>query len=266
MLKTRVISACVGVPIIIIFIYFAPSILFSFFIFVMSFFSFLEYFNIVFSREKHIKLLKLIGVICGLILSFNVIFKFYEIFAILTYLVILLFFCFLFLEAENEKRFNYISQTLLGILYIGFLLPYLVFIRELEHGEKLVLILLGMVWASDTGAYFIGKKYGSRKLHYSVSPGKTVEGFFGGILASLLFAFICKYLVFDSLSYFNYAILALLTSIIGPIGDLSESLVKRANSVKDSGKLIPGHGGLLDRIDAVLFSAPIFYYYIKMLG
>ncbi len=118
---------------------------------------------------------------------------------------------------------------------------------------------------ADTGAYFTGHLIGKHKLAPLVSPGKTVEGFIGGIVASILAAFFCKFIFWREFAFVPCLILGTLIGIVGPIGDLSESLIKRSVNVKDSGQFIPGHGGLLDRVDALLFTAPTVYYYVKFL-
>jgi phosphatidate cytidylyltransferase len=118
-----------------------------------------------------------------------------------------------------------------------------------------------LTWGNDTGAYAFGRTMGRHKLYPKVSPGKTWEGFFGGMIVATALALAAKATFFPSLSWIDAIALGIPTSILGPIGDLSESMIKRAYGVKDSGKLIPGHGGLLDRVDALLFNAPFIYLY-----
>lgn len=144
--------------------------------------------------------------------------------------------------------------------YAG-LLAAVVAIREMEGGFGWTLLALGMTWGNDTGAYFAGLLFGKRKLYPLVSPNKTWEGFFGGLASSILACAIGR--IFLPLEWADVIVLGGVAGVLGPLGDLSESLIKRAFGVKDSGQLIPGHGGLFDRIDALLFVAPWTLAYLS---
>jgi phosphatidate cytidylyltransferase len=130
-----------------------------------------------------------------------------------------------------------------------------------EHGSKLLLMLFALVWINDAGAYFAGKSLGKRKFAPVISPNKTWEGAIGGFLATVILGmFIGGY---SSIFTFRQGLfLGVLLGVIAPIGDLLESAIKRGAGVKDSGTLLPGHGGVLDRIDSVIFCAPVFYFYV----
>jgi phosphatidate cytidylyltransferase len=126
-------------------------------------------------------------------------------------------------------------------------------------GAKLVLALLVMVWLADSGAYFAGRYLGKNKLAPVVSPGKTWEGVYGGLLASLSFAAVAGWLFSASLSWtLNFLLVALVAMLFSVVGDLLESLMKRQSGIKDSGHIIPGHGGIFDRIDSLVAAAPLF--------
>jgi phosphatidate cytidylyltransferase len=125
-----------------------------------------------------------------------------------------------------------------------------------------------IVWSGDTGAYFAGKAFGKHKLYEAVSPNKTIEGSLGGIAASIGVAFLFNYLfAFDSrwipLEAWQVLLLAIPANLLGQLGDLCESIIKRAHDVKDSGTIIPGHGGMLDRIDGLIFASPWVYIFLK---
>jgi phosphatidate cytidylyltransferase len=124
-----------------------------------------------------------------------------------------------------------------------------------------VVLLLSVTWMNDTGAYFAGRALGRHKMIPRVSPSKTWEGFAGGLLFSLGAAFAVRAIGFPALTAPDCLFLGLAAGILGPTGDLAESSLKRGFGVKDSGKILPGHGGLLDRIDALLFTAPLFYFF-----
>ena len=156
---------------------------------------------------------------------------------------------------------NYLATRLVNGFF--FFVPLLVALSALHQiDSSLVLLLLALVWAADSGAYFVGSMLGKNKLAPNVSPGKTIEGFAGALLFSLGTMFIYVRFGFENAAfeqYFFYGILSLVVTLASILGDLFESLHKRLAGVKDSGILLPGHGGLFDRIDSLTASAPIFF-------
>ena len=124
--------------------------------------------------------------------------------------------------------------------------------------------LLILIWVNDSFAFFVGKNFGKRKLFVSVSPKKTQEGFIGGLLFSLLFAYIVSRFN-TNFTTLNWLIIAVIISVIGTLGDLVESKFKRQANIKDSGTIMPGHGGMLDRLDSLFFAAPFVYLYINFI-
>lgn len=132
-----------------------------------------------------------------------------------------------------------------------------------EHGLMWVVSTLVITWGNDTMAYFAGRLFGKHKLYPEVSPNKTWEGFFGGFAGAIGFLFLQRALFFPALTVADCLIVGTLGSILGPAGDLCESMLKRAYGVKDSGSIIPGHGGMLDRIDALIFNAPMVLLYVQ---
>jgi len=168
------------------------------------------------------------------------------------------------LRRQKGMTFTSWAWTIVGILYVGWLLSYLVALRGLDSGRNWVFLALFVTFASDTTAFFIGRAWGRHHLAPNISPGKTWEGAIAGacgaIIVSLLFIIPSPFSL--PLSYWQAILLGLLVSIFGQLGDLAESLLKRNMGVKDSGKLIPGHGGFLDRIDSVVFAGVVVYYYV----
>jgi phosphatidate cytidylyltransferase len=161
--------------------------------------------------------------------------------------------------SKNAFTFDDTAFVLLSILYVGFGFHYLLVTRLEDHGLHLLLFILLVIWSSDSGAYFTGKRIGKKKLLPEISPKKTVEGAAGGIVAALVVSVICQFL-FPVYETFGFAMLAaVVISVFGQIGDLVESAFKRHYGVKDSGSLLPGHGGILDRCDSWLFVLPILY-------
>lgn len=154
-----------------------------------------------------------------------------------------------------------VGRLLLGVGWIG-LLAFLVLLRRQEHGLAWVFLVLGASWLGDTGGYFAGKYLGSHPLYPKVSPKKTWEGVFGGITLATVGTLVVRAVGLPELSVPDCLILGPLLCVAGVVGDLSESMLKRAFDVKDSGWILPGHGGLLDRIDSLLFVAPLLFVWV----
>lgn len=175
---------------------------------------------------------------------------------------------FLFRKGDIKTVATRMMSTTVGIIYAGILLSFLALMRrdfghdESHMGADLIILVLGSAWLSDTGGYFAGKSLGRHKLYPSVSPNKTWEGSIGGVAAVALGAVAFKLWLAPEIPWHHVMLLAIPAAIIGQVGDLAESLLKRSVGVKDSGALLPGHGGILDRVDAVLFIAPYVYLYL----
>ena len=165
----------------------------------------------------------------------------------------------------SAPRDVYIIQgfVALGLLYCAILPSFTVRLLFLDDGLVLFATFLLTTFAGDVAAYFTGLRFGRKKLLASVSPKKTVEGSIGGLLGSTLTAALCAH--FFSLPLIVFIPLGVLTGALGQIGDLFESLVKRVADVKDSGSIMPGHGGMWDRLDGIYFSAPFFYFVVSQL-
>ena len=170
----------------------------------------------------------------------------------------------LLIRHRREGAFPGWAWTLGGILYVGFLLSYFVGLRGLEDGRNWVFLAIIVTFASDTAAYFVGKALGRHKLAPTISPGKTWEGtiagFVGAIVIALLFTLPTPLQL--PVGYGQAILLGFLVSLFGQLGDLAESLLKRNTGVKDSGSLLAGHGGFLDRIDSIVFAGVVVYYYV----
>ena len=160
------------------------------------------------------------------------------------------------------------AATITGIFYAGYLTTYLAKLKLIDPGQggDTVLIVLIIAWVADTGGYFAGRYLGKARLYEAVSPKKTWAGAWGGLAGSLVGVAVLKLISAHWLTWLDVALLAIPGGILGQLGDLTESLIKRSVGVKDSGALLPGHGGILDRIDAVLFIAPYVYAYLVIRG
>ena len=168
----------------------------------------------------------------------------------------------LFFSRDRSSSITDVAVLVFGALYVSGLLGHVMLLRGLEHGAELVLYVLLLTWTTDSAAYFGGRRFGRRALAPIVSPNKTVEGALAGLLAAVLMAVIARWWFLPILSLGEAVVVGLLLGVMGQLGDLVESMMKRSAGVKDSGALIPAHGGMLDKIDSLVFTAPTFYYYL----
>lgn len=151
------------------------------------------------------------------------------------------------------------AWIVLGVTYVGGLLSYASLLRALPEGRQFIYYLACAIWAGDTGAFYLGSRFGRRPLAPRISPKKTVEGALGGLAATVVVALAGSSQVWPRLSWDKAAWVGLVVGVAGIIGDLCESVVKRGAAAKDSGSLIPGHGGVLDRLDSLMFAGPVLY-------
>lgn len=268
MLKNRLITSFIGIPIIIIFLFSSKNVFF-FFIFLVSFLAIYEWFNCI----KLNKWLKLIWIFLFLYISTYLAFtkntflklNISWIFNILWFLIIFLLLIFSFFNKKLK-----ISNTFLclfGIFFIGsFLWSSLIlkqYYSNLEPylGSKWLLYIIFVVWGNDSGSYFFGKYFGKNKFFSIISPNKTLEGVFGGVLGAIFITLFFIIFSFLKIKIYNYFILTILISFSSILGDLTESMFKRIVNIKDSSNLLPGHGGILDRIDSLSASFSIVLHY-----
>ena len=173
----------------------------------------------------------------------------------------------IFFISTFNNPFDTLTKTIFGLTYIALASAHLNLLMALDNGAAWLLVLTTITAASDSGAYFVGKNFGKNKLCPTLSPGKTIEGFIGGLVFGTLGASIMTLLVLDGINMVILVLAAMVISCLGVLGDLTESMLKRSMNVKDSGSILPGHGGILDRVDSLLMTAPLFYYlvYFKIL-
>lgn len=223
-----------------------------------------EFFTML--QNKGITIYKYFGIGMGAIIPLSIIFHFeltknWELFFIVLAFLFLIFMQ--FARRDNSGTIVDISTTIFGIIYVSWFLSFMIKIRYLEGGLGLFLAVLLITKLGDIGAYIIGSAFGKTALLPRISPKKTVEGAIGGLLFSVVGALISRPFFAASGAYFHLVFLGLALGILAQAGDLSESLMKRDCQVKDSGKLFPGMGGALDVIDSLLFTAPVFYFYMS---
>ncbi|MBI2458661.1 MAG: phosphatidate cytidylyltransferase [candidate division NC10 bacterium] len=168
------------------------------------------------------------------------------------------------LRAEFRVGLLQAAWIVLGTLYVGGLLSFASLLRALPEGRQVIYYLAFTTWAGDIGAFYVGSRYGRRPLAARISPKKTVEGALGGMIATMLVAIGGSVWIWPRFLWAPAALVGLLLASVGILGDLCESAVKRAADAKDSGALIPGHGGVLDRLDSLMFAGPVLYALVRI--
>jgi len=207
-------------------------------------------------KKKGFKPVSSIAYLASLLIYLRLFYPYVSMEFIIVFILILLF---SISVLHGDKNLLDISLTILGIVYIPFLLSFLV---SLE-GTKFIWIIFTIAFGTDTFAYLIGSKLGRHKLSPSISPNKSIEGALGGIIGSVLITLAYSY-IFEIGPLWSVLILSVIGSIISQLGDLSASKIKRYVGIKDFGKIMPGHGGMLDRFDSIIFASPVVYYYVIM--
>ena len=229
-----------------------------------------EFFHMI--RRKGIPIYSYVGIFIGLMIPLSIFFRFEPtknwelLFIVLAFLTILLM---QFARKDNANAIVGISTTLFGVFYVSWLFSFLIKIRMLlpgADGARLLGYILLVTKLGDMGALFIGLWLGKHPLLPRISPNKSVEGAVGSLLFSVVTAVLCQGLLPAGIfPLWHVAAMGAFFGAMGQLGDLSESLIKRDCQVKDSGNILPGMGGILDEIDSLLFTAPVFYFYMSVL-
>ena len=267
----RITSALLGFPLVVIILTFGNKYVVDIFLAIIACISMQEYMNAI---SKDAKPIRWLGYISCIFIAFIHIIPQYIPKPILNNIIILaipilLLVLFTTIVATNMRiNFKDVSYTLFGIVYIVTCIAFIAKIRGLEHGNWLVWFAIIAAWASDTFAYFIGKRFGKHKFS-KVSPKKSIEGCIAGVIGAVIVALIYTYAVNEitslNFSYIYITIITAILSIIGQIGDFAASSIKRYVDVKDYSNLIPGHGGMLDRIDSLMFLSPFAYVFLTII-
>jgi len=259
MLKQRVITALLGIPLLIAVIWFGEP-WFTILVAIWGVLAVFEFYRLV--AASKVPPLTYFGLIWTLLFILSPHFDYGIITPPLLASAVVLPLIWLLLRPQKETAFAGWAWTIAGILYVGWLLSYLVALRGLDAGRDWLFFALFTNFGSDTAAFFVGRTWGKHHLASSISPGKTWEGAIAGVFGAIMVSLGLVALFSLPLSYWQAILLGLLVSIFGQLGDLVESLFKRNMGVKESGKLMPGHGGLLDRMDSVVFAGVVVYYYV----
>jgi phosphatidate cytidylyltransferase len=265
----RVIVSVINIPLILAACYFGGWF-FLLFVLAIGLVSYYEFFLLAKKKNMYPQLVT--GMAGVAIFIFNQYKHFLDVYP---FLILIVFFVTLVELFRNRGSAIYnIGSTLLGIFYIGLFLSAMLGLRELyppvdslyQRGGFLIISVFASIWICDSAAYYIGTPFGKHKLFPRVSPKKSWEGAVAGFLFAIIAFIAAKYIVLDFLSLSSSIALGVIVGIFGQIGDLIESLFKRDAGVKDSSSLIPGHGGILDRFDSILYSAPLLLLYLKYIN
>jgi phosphatidate cytidylyltransferase len=258
----RLYSALIFIPLLYVVIRYSPPWLFSFLIGTASLFALWEFLNLYFGTTG-----KMVPTVASCIGATALLFAMFEGYSQflnpwLIGVVLVILSGFLVTPATMKRQLPSWVAYLFGIGYVAVLLGHFILLRQLADGIALIFFVLLITWLADTGGFIVGLSFGRHALAPTLSPKKTIEGLLGGVIFSLLGAIISHFWFIPFFSLWECAILGVGLALIGALGDLGESAIKRSVSIKDSGTIIPGHGGVLDRVDSLLLTGPALYYYV----
>lgn len=256
----RWITGIVAAPVLFSIILYSPVWFFAIFIAIVVIMGMMEYCRMVLSD------LEPLGLLAALLLAVLIPTAAYAgepqiILGALSFSFIASSLIFVFRSRHGRFDVPWLGKLILGLVYVPFLLSHLILMREVEKGIQWIFFILVIAFAGDISAFYVGRTFGKTKLLPSVSPGKTIEGIIGLVIGSMAACLLYRYLFLPELGQFDAAVMGIMGSLLGQMGDLFESTIKRASGVKDSGVILPGHGGVMDRLDCILFIVPFVYYY-----
>lgn len=263
----RISSALIGFPLVVLIMVIGNKHVISVGLAIIAILSMSEYLNAVSKKAKPIKWVAYLS--CALISFLGLVPT--ELYAnvILTVIPIILLLLFLqVIVTEMKTNFNDLVYTFVGIIYVAFCIASMAMVRNLENGKILIWYIFWAGWATDVFAYAIGRRFGKHKFS-KVSPKKSIEGCISGTIGAIIVALVYTYFInlYSSVeySYIHIAVISLILSLVGQVGDFAASTIKRYVEIKDYSDLIPGHGGMLDRIDSIMFIAPFAYMLLNLL-
>ena len=267
MLKKRIITSLLMVTLAGLITFYFPNWAFSLLVSALIGIALVEFFNLV--EAKNIFVYKYFGIMTGMLVPVIIYFQmggegYFTLEPFFIVIACLFIFVLQFIRRDSSQALASIAVTLFGLLYIAWFFSFFVKIKFLPGGALLTAFVITVTKMGDVGAYVIGRTLGKHNLISRISPKKTVEGTIGGLLFSIATALISK-IYLPSFSFGHLLTLGILLGILGQVGDLAESLLKRDCAVKDSGTNLGGFGGMLDVLDSLLFTTPIFYFYIVVL-
>src|SRR5208337_245957 len=265
MLYKRVISGLLFLPIFYLVTWDLPPIYFTALVLVASAVGQFELYRMAQARGFHPQ--RVLGTALGVLIViwfYHPLFPRLDHFFVIAASLLLIMVSRLFSSRPVEGALDDVASTFLGVFYVALLFAFQIAIHAGADGKQWLVFLYFVIWASDIGAYGVGIPFGKHRLYEKVSPKKSIEGLAGALAASVGMALLCRIWFMPPMGIGEAVGIALLLASIGTVGDLVESLFKRSAGIKDSGNVIPGHGGILDRMDSMLFAAPALYYYLRL--
>ncbi|MCK9274186.1 MAG: phosphatidate cytidylyltransferase [Syntrophales bacterium] len=258
--QKRWITAAVAVPVILILIVYCSEAVFALFITALVLSALAEYGQMVFGKGMPLEKSQMLA--AGILLMASAYFGDIDtLHAVITFTVLGAFILFLLRIRQAPSSLDSLLKIVFGVFYIALTMSFFILTRSGENGRIWIFFLIILAFANDVSAFYVGRTWGKRKLIPLVSAGKTVEGSIAGILGAIVACSIYFIFFFKNIPVIHAVILGLIGSIFGQLGDLCESTIKRVSRVKDSGTFFPGHGGILDRLDAFIFIVPFVYFY-----
>ena len=263
MLRARLLTAAVALPLLILLVCCAPLWLFAAVMLACTGLGLYEYFSLA---RPYNSLPPAFGLAWGAAVAVSMPWARPAVVGATVSAGLFLAFCWALCDSQPARSLSGIGTSLLGVVYVGFLLPHFIWVRAGPEGGAWVFFVLLVAMLGDSAGYAVGRIWGKHKLIPHISPGKTIEGSGGSVLGNLCAAVLSWVWFLPRHSLLELLLLGVGTGLLAQVGDLCESAIKRAFAAKDSGRLFPGHGGMLDRVDSLLFPAAFIYYYVTICG
>jgi phosphatidate cytidylyltransferase len=259
-LRARLTTAAVAIPLLLVLIYWAPPWALASVVAVLALLGVSEYAALAFATQPGDRILTLI--LGAAVIGAAMLGPGKPLVAALSVSVILAWGFVVLFRADFERGLSDVGAIFIGVLYIGLLLPHFVWLHRLPEGSDWVTYVIAVGMVGDTTGYFVGRWLGRHRLAPRLSPGKTIEGAVGILIGSTMTGVAAKLSILNQRSWQEMLLLSLALGVVGQVGDLSESVMKRTFGAKESGWVFPGHGGVLDRIDSLLFPVVLVYYHL----
>ncbi len=266
-LTNRILTSVLVITLVVLVIFFSPNWVFTLLASLMIGLALKEFFTL--AEKKNLYVYKYFGISIGMLIPIIIYFQkgmegYFTLEPFIIVIACLFIFVLQFTRRDSSQALASVAVTLFGVLYIAWLFSFFIQLKFMPQGAFLVSFVILVTKMGDVGAYLVGSLIGKHSLILRISPNKTVEGMLGGLIFSILSAVLSKYYL-PSFPIGHLIVLGLFLGVLAQVGDLAESLLKRDCGVKDSGAILPGFGGMFDLIDSLLFTAPIFYFYVEVM-
>lgn len=263
-IKQRIITALIALPIVLLITLGVPTVWFATVVTIVSGVALWELYGMVMPAQRVYA--KYVAIAAGALFVPLIAFDLSMFIPLIALCFLAYASYFLFHYGDLNTVVTELGCVVLGWLYVPLLMGHMVLLHAMPHGQRWVLLVLIMTMVCDSSAYFVGTAWGKNRLYPAISPKKSVEGAIGGLVGSVLSALAAHLWLVPDTSWLDCVMVGIMAGVFGQLGDLFESMLKRSANIKDSGAIFPGHGGMLDRIDSLLFSFPAVYAYLYFCG